>query len=342
MKDLLKIENPRTDIMATHIKYPFRKFTIPMCLIATQLVREHFEPEREYMEKLKEDMVAKGQLEPIMVRNEGDHYWLKDGAHRFFAARELDWDEIDVFIVKRERGKFIEGGIPIKLSDSIYNDHLEEREDEPWRALSYVAEINTIMGSIMKERGGKRVIYQPIASLLPEPLNGFKVSRVDSPERLAYILPRLIGQTVLDVGCSEGYFACEIAKRGYQVTAIDRSPHMVDVVRALAVLNGLSVKCETGNWEDFFEREVYYDNVLLLSIFHHTIEERGDQAFEALSKIRGKATRVFMETEWFFTDMSLEDGAKMAHQALNMAIREISHPGWRDIILYERVNGGQT
>ncbi len=74
-----------------------------------------------------------------MVRNEGDHYWLHDGAHRFFAARELGWDEIDVFIGVLTAGlSFAEFPRPILISKSRYKDSLVERTDEPWRAEFYL------------------------------------------------------------------------------------------------------------------------------------------------------------------------------------------------------------
>lgn len=41
-----------------------------------------------------------------------------------------------------------------------------------------------------------------------------------------------VGERVLDVGCGEGYFARELAKRGAEVTAIDLSPALVAMARA--------------------------------------------------------------------------------------------------------------
>lgn len=132
-----KLTDIRTNITANYLEYrEFKWFTVPMELIGTQLVKEYFEPNRKYMDNLKDDMAARGQLEPIMVKNEGDHYWLLDGAHRFFAARELGWDEINVFIVRRGKKGFIEVSRPVKIKKSIYPDW-EQRKDEPWRAVSY-------------------------------------------------------------------------------------------------------------------------------------------------------------------------------------------------------------
>jgi tRNA (mo5U34)-methyltransferase len=37
----------------------------------------------------------------------------------------------------------------------------------------------------------------------------------------------LTGMRILDIGCAEGFFALELAKRGAQVVAVDAAPKMI-------------------------------------------------------------------------------------------------------------------
>lgn len=58
--------------------------------------------------------------------------------------------------------------------------------------------------------------------------------------RMAKILPSVLQQvgaqphTILDLACGEGTFAVAAAKRGFRVTGVDASPHMLDFARKLA------------------------------------------------------------------------------------------------------------
>jgi SAM-dependent methyltransferase len=45
------------------------------------------------------------------------------------------------------------------------------------------------------------------------------------------VLPRLVGEDVLEVGCGIGTLCAEIVRAGYRCTAIDRSPQMVAATR---------------------------------------------------------------------------------------------------------------
>jgi len=135
--------------------------------------------------------------------------------------------------------------------------------------------------------------YQPVED---RRVKGFPVDRQDSPARLKYILENLVGETVLDIGCSEGYFSMELAKRGYKVTAADTSPGKVAVTRYLSTLNNLDVECYCGEGEELLKNGSGFDNILYLSIFHNNIHDFGlSKAFMSLRKLKGKAKRVFFE-----------------------------------------------
>jgi SAM-dependent methyltransferase len=63
-------------------------------------------------------------------------------------------------------------------------------------------------------------------------------------DALPYVLTRL-GQrprTVLDVACGEGAFAVQMAREGYAVTGVDRSPRMLEIARERARLAEVEVR----------------------------------------------------------------------------------------------------
>jgi len=67
-------------------------------------------------------------------------------------------------------------------------------------------------------------------------------------ERMAELLPSLLErfgakpQTLLDLACGEGTFAVTMAKKGFQVTGVDISTHMLKFARERAEENNVSVE----------------------------------------------------------------------------------------------------
>ncbi len=92
----------------------------------------------------------------------------------------------------------------------------------------------------------------------------------------------LTGKSVLDIGCSEGFFAREAEQRGAsRIVGIDTAPHLSDKNALLGEI--------TGSRLEFREQTVYdlapetsgtFDLVIFLSVFQHL-----DYPFQALDLI---------------------------------------------------------
>jgi ubiquinone/menaquinone biosynthesis C-methylase UbiE len=66
--------------------------------------------------------------------------------------------------------------------------------------------------------------------------------------RTHFLLPRMLdmigdvrGRTILDLGCGEGGYARELARRGAQVTAVDGSERLIEIARSRASREGVDV-----------------------------------------------------------------------------------------------------
>lgn len=143
------------------------------------------------------------------------------------------------------------------------------------------------------ELNSGRNIYQPCDDAR---LKDFHVWRKDSQKRLGFVTENLTGETALDIGCSEGFFSRELAKRGYKVTALDYSRKRLSVTRHLSLINNLKLDYYFGRWQNYIADKGFH-NILYLSVFHHDILAHGvEGAFEQLKQFRGKARRLFFET----------------------------------------------
>lgn len=200
-----------------------------------------------------------------------------------------------------------------------------------------------LVETVMELNSGTN-LYQPCED---ERLREFHVWRPDSPKRLSRGLKNFTGKTVLDIGCSEGYFSRELTKRGYQVTALDYSKKRLAVTRYLATINNLEMDYYFGRWQNYVV-DKGFDNILYLSVFHHDILTHGvDEAFKQLELFRGKAKRLLFESptsskkiSWTPEDKKdlydfteKEFGGKL-EEATEMFITKIWH-GIRPIFLLE-------
>jgi SAM-dependent methyltransferase len=79
------------------------------------------------------------------------------------------------------------------------------------------------------------------------------------------------GATVLDAGCGTGRYAVELARRGYVVEGIDRSPDLIDVAKAASGEVKGDVSFEVGDITDL--PVARYDGILCRGVLNDVVDD---------------------------------------------------------------------
>ena len=133
--------------------------------------------------------------------------------------------------------------------------------------------------------------FEAIAAEWWDPNGRFKPLHQINPLRLDYISQRidLSHAKVLDVGCGGGLLAEGMAKRGADVTGIDRSPKALSVASIHAEKNGVSVNYQENDAETWAQsHKETYDVVTCLEVLEHVPDvERAVEACAQMIKPGG-------------------------------------------------------
>lgn len=114
--------------------------------------------------------------------------------------------------------------------------------------------------------------FEAIAAEWWDPNGRFKPLHQINPLRLDYISQRidLAHAKVLDVGCGGGLLAEGMAKRGADVTGIDRSPKALSVASLHAQQSGVEVDYQENDAETWAQNhQETYDVVTCLEVLEH-------------------------------------------------------------------------
>jgi SAM-dependent methyltransferase len=139
---------------------------------------------------------------------------------------------------------------------------------------------------------------------------------VDHLIKLAEIQP---GMAVLDLPCGIGRHSCELARRGFQVTAVDRTQAYLRTARQLAAEGGLQIEFVQEDMRAFHRQEAfdvclnlfssfgYFEDLnedrLVLQNFYRSLKPGGVLVMEMMGK--EILARLFQPKSWQEEDEAL-------------------------------------
>lgn len=122
------------------------------------------------------------------------------------------------------------------------------------------------------------------------------------------------GARILEFGPGWGNTTIELARLGFDVTAIDIDPNFCDVIRARAALTGVGIDVREG---EFFAAETIerpYDATLFFACFHHCDDHL--RLLRALHRTIVPGGRVFLASEPIISNYGTPWGVRMDGEAL--------------------------
>ena len=104
---------------------------------------------------------------------------------------------------------------------------------------------------------------------------------------------------ILDIGCAQGFYSFKLAELGCDVKGIDFCPENIDLCKAIADENKIKISFEKVIFDkEFIDniKNIDFDIVLVLSVFHHIAHEKGfDYAKDLMGSLSKKAKIVITE-----------------------------------------------
>jgi len=114
-----------------------------------------------------------------------------------------------------------------------------------------------------------------------------------NPARTGWILQRMEGQRVLDIGCGAGLASEALARAGKDVVGLDRATAALAAARAHAAAGGLAIDYREGGVEQVADLPPF-DAVVALEVVEHVADVQEFLA-DALSVLR-PGGRLFLST----------------------------------------------
>jgi len=125
-------------------------------------------------------------------------------------------------------------------------EYFDRTAADQWAKLTSEAPVSGILATV---RAGRDRMRQTLLSWLPEDLQG---------------------RRVLDAGCGTGAMACELAKRGAEVVAIDLSPTLVDLARERSSSDPHSHRIQFVSGDMLADSLGEFDHVIAMdSVIHY-------------------------------------------------------------------------
>jgi tRNA (mo5U34)-methyltransferase len=136
----------------------------------------------------------------------------------------------------------------------------------------------------------------------------------------------LDGARALDIGCSDGYFAFELERRGAAVTAIDFVPETYTGFATAREILGSRVEYQMESVYNLGpERHGHFDIVFFLGVLYHLRKPLA--ALDAIRSVMKPGGQLFIGTMMIDEYVQLPDGSVTTLSALNPRLGEI--PLWQ-------------
>jgi len=198
----------------------------------------------------------------------------------------------------------------------------------------------------LKELNSGEYLYEPCEDTR---VSGWTVWRPDSEARLRVVRQAAVAGSVLDVGCSCGWFSRQLAREGRKVTSLELNKQRAAVARYLAITQNTPIELREVKWQAL-PPDQEFDNILMLSVLHHDFIGVGaSQTLQDLAKLRGRCKRLIIEVPlsvksvvWLKTEQehpwnfTLDELSSLLTTATGMKVQNITyvHPT-RPIIVLE-------
>jgi SAM-dependent methyltransferase len=131
-------------------------------------------------------------------------------------------------------------------------------------------------------------------------------------DQLLELLGLIDGAKILDLGCGTGRHSLELARRGFQVTGVDRTASFLRFARDVAESEGLDIEFEKADMRSFRRAEAFdcvlslftsfgyfedqADNLAVLTNVYHSLNHGGSFLLDMMGK--EVLARIFVERSW--------------------------------------------
>jgi SAM-dependent methyltransferase len=113
-------------------------------------------------------------------------------------------------------------------------------------------------------------------------------------------------QSILDLGCGTGNHSIRLAKRGYQVTGVDRSKDMLKIARTKSLQNGLKCKFIQSDLKEFSDNKKYDIVIMMFAVLGYQIGNEDVQQALITVKKHLKKGGIFICDVWYGPAVLLE------------------------------------
>lgn len=125
------------------------------------------------------------------------------------------------------------------------------------------------------------------------------IVRSDCQQRLELIDEHVKNGSLLDVGCSEGFYSFGLCKKCSPILAIDKEPDLIQTCKNIQQDHSITstIDFENIGLGDVLEEDDFWDSCLYLSVHHHIMEQFGCKTAKLmLKKLSKKCRTMFFDT----------------------------------------------